>query len=370
MMNQAVDNEKSAVKFLEQCLQKRLAFYAYSLPETQEVNVGIQQDPQTLTFSKLQDINGKDGFVFAPFDVDSKHSLYFIKPDLKFNLDSKWFPDLEDLPNHLNQESDIYESSKEDYFEQIGKILTDLKSKKLDKVILSRIHVLNDKGRKDAVSIFLKLNQTYPNAFVSMIDIPEVGLWIGASPERLLNSDGKTIETVALAGTQKLEDSDVHSVKWEKKEIEEQAYVCEYIEELFRNYKISDFSKQGPFTAKAGNLVHLKTIYKASTDLSLNQISGFVQDLHPTPAVCGLPKNKAMDLIRNIEKHNREYYAGFLGPVCADGKFSLFVNLRSMKVHQNKMALYVGGGITADSDPEKEWMETCFKAQTLLKVII
>ncbi|MCY1635332.1 isochorismate synthase [Marinifilum sp. D737] len=366
-MSQLEDREKSIQYFLEQCLQKRLSFYAYSLPGDHEIKIGIQTSPSRVI--NLLDLKGKEGFLFAPFDLDEEQSAYFIDPEFEFSSKSTQFVDFSDLPDQKDEDSEVYESSKEDYLEQIKEMLADLKSKKLDKVILSRVHVLNGKGRKDAASIFLRLNKTYPNAFVSMIDIPSEGLWIGASPERFLNSDGKTIETVALAGTQKLGDSAVQSVEWEKKEIEEQAYVSKYIEELLSNYQIDDYQKQGPFTVQAGNVVHLKTTYKANTALSFDQISSFAQALHPTPAVCGLPKNKAMDLIRKVEKHKREYYAGFLGPIHADGGLALFVNLRSMKVLQESMALFVGGGITADSDPEKEWMETCFKAQTLLKVI-
>ncbi|WP_282126547.1 isochorismate synthase [Marinifilum flexuosum] len=366
-MSQLEDKEKSTQYFLEQCIQKRLSFYAYSLPGDQEIKIGIQTSPSK--FTNLLDLKGKEGFLFAPFDIDTEQASYFIDPEFEFSSNSTEFFDFSGLPDQIDEDSEVYESSKEDYLEQINEMLADLKSKKLDKVILSRVHVLNGKGRKDATSIFLRLKETYPNAFVSMVDIPGVGLWIGASPEKFLNSDGKTTETVALAGTQQLGDRAVQSVEWEKKEIEEQAYVSKYIEELLSNYQIDDYQKQGPFTVQAGNVVHLKTTYKANTALSFDQISSFAQALHPTPAVCGLPKNKAMDLIRKVEKHKREYYAGFLGPIHADGGLALFVNLRSMKVLQESMALFVGGGITADSDPEKEWMETCFKAQTLLKVI-
>ena len=366
-MNQLEEKEKSVEYFLEQCIQKQLSFYAYSLPAYQEIKIGIQTTP--CKFSNLLDLKGKNGFLFAPFDVSGKKASYFIAPEFEFSSKSAKFIDFSDLPDQINKDSDVYESSKEDYFTQIKEMLADLQSKRLGKVILSRIHVLNGKGRKDAVSVFLRLNEIYPNAFVSMVDIPGEGLWIGASPEKFLNSDGKTIETVALAGTQKLEDRAVQSIEWEKKEIVEQAYVSEYIEELFSNYRIDDYQKQGPYTAQAGNIVHLKTTYHVNSNLSFEQILNFAQALHPTPAVCGLPKSKAMNLIRKVEQHDREYYAGYLGPVHSDGQLSLFVNLRSMKVLQNYMALFVGGGITTDSDPEMEWIETCFKTQTLLDVI-
>jgi isochorismate synthase len=82
-----------------------------------------------------------------------------------------------------------------------------------------------------------------------------------------------------------------------------------------------------------------------------------------------MPRKESLKLIRMLEKHNREYYAGFLGPVGINNQLTLFVNLRCMKVLADRLALFVGGGITADSVPEEEWMETEIKAETLLTVI-
>jgi isochorismate synthase len=369
-MNQLVEEEKLMQHFLEQCLCKKLAFYAYSLPESQEICVGIQTAEHGKKYKQLSTLKEKEGFVFAPFDVNGKHQSHFIQADLILNSGSSEYPDLSKYPDtETLADGSFFESSQADYDEQIGQMLDALRANQLNKAILSRIHVHKGKGRKDAAALFLKLNKTYPSAFVSMVDIPGLGLWIGASPERLLVSNGESIETVALAGTQKLDGRKIQSVQWEQKEIEEQAYVSDYIEELLRNFEIKNYSKKGPYTAQAGFVVHLKTSYRVDEDLNFEQIANIVQALHPTPAVCGLPKQKAMDLIRKVEQHDREYYAGYLGPVHANGKLSLFVNLRSMKVLQDKLCLYVGGGITADSEPEKEWDETCFKAQTLLNVI-
>jgi isochorismate synthase len=82
-----------------------------------------------------------------------------------------------------------------------------------------------------------------------------------------------------------------------------------------------------------------------------------------------MPYRLSLDLLMKLEKHHREYYAGYLGPIGIDGKTDLFVNLRCMKVLPKHLALFIGGGITADSIPEEEWQETEIKADTLLSVI-
>ena len=107
-----------------------------------------------------------------------------------------------------------------------------------------------------------------------------------------------------------------------------------------------------------------------SSDATLSEKAERLTKLfHPTPAVCGLPQEKAFQFIQNTELHNRSYYTGFLGPVWLHEKLDLYVNLRCMQVFENYLALHLGGGITKDSEPQKEWQETCDKAQTLLAVL-
>jgi isochorismate synthase len=93
-----------------------------------------------------------------------------------------------------------------------------------------------------------------------------------------------------------------------------------------------------------------------------------LQLLHPTSAVCGMPKEPALQFILDNEKHSRAFYSGFLGPVNVASETHIFVNLRCMQIYTDKAVLYAGAGITADSDPQKEWEETELKCLTLLNV--
>ncbi len=370
-----VENRNELSSFLGYCLQNNFPFFAYQLPKSEMIQIGVQSDLNLKDYQCLTDLSDQKGFVFSPFDIENCHKSWFIRSDInldatEINADSIQL--LRSIDIELNEvcpSSKIQESSQELYFHQVSKMINDLKQSKLEKAVLSRISILEGMGMNCAVDSFLKLSESYNSAFVFLVSIPNVGTWIGASPETLLSSKNDTIETVALAGTQKLAGRIVDQIKWEQKEVHEQALVSLYVKEVLKKHSFTDYHRTGPVTVQAGNVVHLKTSYFLSKIMSFNQLSSLVQDLHPTPAVCGLPKNKAMDLIREIEQHDREYYAGYLGPVESNGSFSLFVNLRSMKVLENQMALFVGGGITADSIPEKEWEETCLKAQTLLNVI-
>ncbi len=143
----------------------------------------------------------------------------------------------------------------------------------------------------------------------------------------------------------------------------------DYIEEVPFNTGITEYGKTGPVTVKAGNVVHLKTQYNLSKEQTENKVGELIAGLHPTPAVCGLPRNKSYELIRKVEKHERGFYSGFIGPWNLSGDSQLFVNLRCAEIYSDKLSLYVGGGLTAESKPEDEWQETVKKSQTLLSVV-
>jgi isochorismate synthase len=91
--------------------------------------------------------------------------------------------------------------------------------------------------------------------------------------------------------------------------------------------------------------------------------------LHPTSAVCGTPKEAALAWILQTEKHERELYSGYLGPINLASETHLFVNLRTVKIRGENAYYFAGCGITEDSIPEKEWQETQMKCQTLQRVI-
>ena len=195
---------------------------------------------------------------------------------------------------------------------------------------------------------------------------------------------------MALAGTQQY--TDTTDVEWGLKEIEEQEFVTNSIVENIGDLDLdkNDILKSGPYTVQAGKLLHLRTDISVKIDdnVKLEQI---IHAIHPTPAICGLPKKEAKDFILKNEKYNREFYTGFLGELNIKEKVqrssnrknrenqaylslvkqtSLFVNLRCLKLDEDQAILYIGGGITKDSDPEQEWIETLNKAQTMKAVLV
>ena len=194
---------------------------------------------------------------------------------------------------------------------------------------------------------------------------------MGATPEKLLESKDNKVHTMALAGTQLFDE--LHSNNWTEKEYNEQAIVTDYLIEKLETIT-SQVAVSKPYDSKAGNLIHLKTDIVAQLNKDQN-LSDTIAVLHPTPAVCGFPKKEAKQFILENENYEREFYAGFLGELNKDfnsgeNNTDLFVNLRCIKIENNLINFYAGGGITKDSIPEIEWDETVNKTNTIKSCIL
>jgi len=253
-------------------------------------------------------------------------------------------------------------TSRDEHLRCVLKSIEEIKrSARLEKVVISRKIVV---ARKFTLSgIFYSLMRRYPDSYVFCFRTRETGLWTGASPELLLRKEGGKAISMALAGTRRSGSTG----EWSHKNRREQEIVTDYIAAEFRKY-CPDISIRGPFTRNAGPVEHLCTEITGclNTDVS---IKFFLEQLAPTPALGGYPKDDALRCIRNNEHHPRGMYGGFAGIHTPAGKSEIFVTLRCMQLTNTKAILYSGGGITSESIPEEEWEETERKSRTLLDVI-
>lgn len=252
-------------------------------------------------------------------------------------------------------------TTKEKHLQNCQRAIEKLSNKDLDKVVLSRVHYFPTTAAK-ADQLFSTLCEVYPNAFVYFLIHPELGVWCGASPEVLIDKKGSTYETMALAGT-----IDTTSPReWTAKEFKEQQLVSDYIEERLSTLSPSDLKVHERTEQQAGHLKHLKT----QIDFKYKgELKTLLSVLHPTPAVAGTPLDKAIDLILELEQHQRELYTGFLGLNTDDNSSTYYVNLRCMQWTGQGYLLYAGGGITSESSPLSEWQETNSKLQVLQGVL-
>jgi isochorismate synthase len=207
----------------------------------------------------------------------------------------------------------------------------------------------------------------YPNAYCYLWYHPKVGLWLGATPELLVTQNQLQISTSALAGTAAV--TDTTPPNWKNKELKEQQFVTDYIKKILSN-QVENLLVSDTETIKAGALWHLKTSFSGRL-LAKSSLKDIILQLHPTPAVCGTPRENAKNFILAHEGYSRSYYTGYLGELQLAGanQVSLYVNLRCIQMDGNRIMIYVGGGITADSNPEQEWIETQNKSKTMANLL-
>ncbi|MGV9004681.1 isochorismate synthase [Flavobacterium sp.] len=342
--------------------EQNLPFVIFSKPNS-ERTVGLFQKNDHLYF--LENFE-KKGFVFAAFDSST---IPFIPVEFC------------DVLVESNNGEIFYFETKEmepstkignDFFEElVAKSVEAIENGLFKKVVTSRRELVELKNFELEVC-FKKMLQNYPSAFKYCFYHPKIGLWIGATPEQLVTIKELDFETVALAGTQKA--NNIELVHWTSKEEVEQQLVTDFILE-----NIGEFSKElmvsSPFTANAGSIFHIKTTISGKLK-NKKAVEKIIKALHPTSAVCGMPRDVAKDFIIQHEGYDREYYSGFLGELNIDlatfrTQYSdLFVNLRCMKINEHRAEIFVGCGITKDSNPKSEFEETVNKAMTMKNCIL
>lgn len=365
-----MENNSTVAAFIDRLLENHIAFACWFYPRDSRMGLLIGNKQDVCFYDQFDKLNGAAGFAFAPYRITEKSPAILLKPAFySENFVLEEIPDVEKFESFDLESSNgaCKMQSKEDYLKMIEDTIAAIRDGAFSKVIMSR-QIPVRRENPSAANVFLELQDHTPNAFTYLVNLPVAGTWMGATPEVLIKSDGERFETVSLAGTQ-VRRPDADEYFWSTKDIEEQAFVSRYMLDVFFDFDIHQYRTTGPETLESGKVAHLKTSFFFPAEKIQDKLGTFIARLHPTPAVCGLPKELAGEFIGKTEPYQRDYYTGYLGPWRLNQQVSLFVNLRCMKITAENYILYVGGGITARSVPEKEWEETNQKAKTLLSVI-
>lgn len=309
--------------------------------------------------NSLEDIGGREGFVIAPFAPSAACPIVMLcgqrttKQHLEHSDSS--------IPAATSCESDADMLYPFDCFHDA------VASGRFHKLVLARkkavlFHASERHGSIDTLALFHRACELYPRMMIMLFSTPVTGTWLMATPEILLESKSNTVHTIALAGTMPYSEG---YAEWSEKNKTEQHVVEQYIEDTIKPFA-TNIIKDGPYTARAGNLQHLRTDFRFQMSQPLGKI---ISRLHPTPAVCGLPKAEAQQFIAQNEGMDRRYYSGFAGPINIDGDTHLYVSLRCAELLDSHAVLYAGGGIMPDSQKQQEWLETESKMQTIGNVL-
>ena len=324
----------------------------YRLPFSDEFTV-VVQDRRKATLET-------DGFVMMPFAESEKHPTVVISPDrilhCKYNTEENLYLTDKEIENTALPD--------ERYKSAFGKFSKALNDGIFEKLVLSRCEKIPFENI-DSFGSFLKACAAYPRMMVYLAKTPATGIWLGCTPEILLSGEKSHYRTVALAGTMAADGNDIRNLVWSEKNKEEQAVVASYIRSRL-NVLATVIEEEGPYTSKAGNLVHLKSEFHFSPKPSCS-LADIIGSLHPTPAVCGLPKDEALAFILKNEGYDRSYYSGIVGMLDSSGTTNLYVNLRCANLSEG--IAYAGGGLLRQSDVRSEWNETEEKLKTIKKIL-
>lgn len=360
--------ETDLLAAVESVNQRRSAFVLYRLPGEKQIR--LMAGPMLPMQGQVLPEHGFVTGSFLPGAGD-----HYISPEVFITIDDADDAALKPLAllSLYHKEAQGTAADKEFYCTNVEKAVDAMREGDFFKTVLSRFHeVKHDTGTPTLLAYYYRLTQAYPDAFVCFLSGPETGTWIGCTPEALLRAQGISFSTMALAGTahapEAEEDATMEKLFTEKERVE-QAVVTNYIREALEP-ETGFMTVKGPVLKRAGALYHLATYFEGSVkDASAQAYGKMVYRLHPTPAVCGLPKAPAMDFIIANEGYDRELYTGFLGPVNLPQSLDIFVNLRCMQVFPGRLRLYAGAGLVEASVPQAEWQETAHKMHTLLSVL-
>lgn len=339
---------------IQKLLESNLPFFVFRKGGSQTVQV-LQQKDQKLHKSQHDTLTC---CCFSKFE--NKDNQYFIFGEVydEFTID---FDEVREGIDH-DSLGDVSPTDRLKHIELVKKGVAAIAFGKLEKVVLSRKRDI--KTHLSYSQIADRILKIYPDNHTYFFHHPKIGTWCGSTPEVLLSYSGNILYTVALAGTALFNEERDHV--WGEKERHEQQIVTDSIVSILKSHETENVQLDGPKTIRSGDLVHLKTEIRAT--VKRDKIGSILNDLHPTPAVCGLPKDAARNFILKHEHYDRAFYTGYFGVVSPE-QSDYYVNLRCMQLKEDHAILYAGGGITLKSISEHEFMETENKMKSMLRVL-
>lgn len=342
-------------------------FFVYREPFEKVCHCYTQPEPPAV-IRQLSELDGREGFVIAPFSCSTDCPACLLDGQggglRHLPLDgSNGFEAIPDWqPDDLTAEP--ADCTRAHYHADFIRFHSELEGGTYRKLVLARSAVEHKAGTLTPRTVFLKACERYPRSYIALFYTAQTGMWLIASPEILLRGGAEGYQTMALAGTMRYEGADR---AWSAKDREEQRLVADYIRAGLQPFA-DGIAENGPYTTRAAHLAHLRTDFHFRFRDTL-RLGSFLSAFHPTPAVCGMPKEAACRFILRSEHLSRSYYSGFSGRIGGDGRAMLYVTLRCMQLSRNVCRLYAGGGLLRESIEENEWQETEAKLDTMRQLL-
>jgi menaquinone-specific isochorismate synthase len=322
-----------------------------------------RQDSCTLVANALveKDINVKTitENIWETFDRIASHKYRKLRNIINSSISLKQIP--------VNDASQFKTSVKS--------ALELIESQYFSKIVLSQAINVISQTPFSLIDSLNNLRLSYPDCYVFSTSNDKGQNFIGASPERLISIHNNQLLTDALAGSAprgKTEAADAklaQELLESEKDIREHQVVIDFIIDRLSKLDITPDFSPIPRLLQLSNIQHLWTPITARIPADIHLLKILAQ-LHPTPAVAGVPRDIALEQIRRCESCDRSLYAAPLGWIDARGNGEFAVGIRSALIDGDRAILYAGAGIVAGSEPEKELAEIQLKLQPLLNALV
>jgi len=283
------------------------------------------------------------------------------------------------LPHDAFEEMQLRPDPEPDeYAAAVARATERIRSGELRKIVLARTMLVNAGRALDAKQLLWRLRAVDADCYAFAAPQPNAvkgSVLVGASPELLLRRRGRLIEATPLAGSsQRFGDAGRDRASADRlfdsdKDREEHAVVVEDVRHVLDSFCEDLVHPHEPELLGTANVWHLATPFRGRLhDPSVTALE-LVAALHPTPAVCGSPRETAREALEHLEPIERGGYAGPVGWMDANGDGEWAIALRCAEITGSTARLYAGAGIVADSEPEAELDETERKFRALLDAL-
>jgi menaquinone-specific isochorismate synthase len=260
------------------------------------------------------------------------------------------------------------------YEEGVAQALDAIQSGEVSKIVLARQLTFELDVELSPFAMAHALRAKFPDCHSFSISLPNLGTWVGASPETLSRIRGLSLRTEALAGSAPRGPSAGKDAHWGKtilareKEVREHKLVIESIIRRLSSVGVTSVEEGLPRLLRLANLQHVRTPVQGKLSDGLHPFE-VLAALHPTPAMGGTPRPPALARLAEIEKVPRGLYSGVAGWMDSRGRAEFIVPIRCGRLLGRSLTLYAGAGIVDGSIPSHEKNETDWKLQAMLEVI-
>ena len=288
----------------------------------------------------------------------------------QFEKELKMIPE----PSQSAQKVLVKEEVKpDDWKALVQRAVDEIKQDCAKKIVLARETKVKLNKEADIGNMLRRLISTQPNSYVFAFEAGD-DCFVGATPERLVQMEGNAFLSACIAGTAPRGETEAADralaadLLHDKKNLEEHAYVVQMIKGSITPYSNHVEIPEEPVIYPLKNLQHLYTPVKAELK-SGQDVFDLIARLHPTPALGGVPREKALAFIREEEFMNRGWYGAPVGWLDSGHHSEFAVAIRSGLIHRDEVTLFAGCGVMRDSDPEMEFEETKVKFMPMLHVL-